>query len=59
MAGTYRVLYMVDSEVYGRNIYAEDEEDAVVWFRKLISSDAHIIRVELVYDAKRRNRNEN
>ena len=50
---------MVDSEVYGRNIYAEDEDDAVVWFRRLITSNAPIINVELVYDAKRRNRNEN
>lgn len=30
MAGKYRVLFIVDSEVYGKNIYAEDEDDAVV-----------------------------
>lgn len=59
MAGKYRVLFILDSEVYGKNIYADDKEDAVLWFRKLISSDAHIINVELVYDAKRRKSNEN
>lgn len=59
MAGTYRVMYMVDSEVYSRHIYAEDEDDAVVWFRRLITSNAPIINVELVYDAKGRKINEN
>ena len=59
MAGKYRVFFILDSEVYGKNIYADDKEDAVVWFRKLVSYDAPIINVELVYDAKRRNRNEN
>lgn len=59
MAGKYRVLFMVDSEVYGKNIYAKDKDDAVVRFRKLMISNAPIINVELVYDAKRRNRNAN
>ena len=59
MAGKYRVLFMVDSEVYSKDIYAKDKDDAVVWFRKLMISNAPIINVELVYDAKRRNRNAN
>ncbi len=58
MAGRYRVLFIVDSEVYGKNIYAEDKDDAIVWFRKLMN-DAPIISVELEYDPKRRNRNAN